>query len=326
MDGSYLPVLIMAAIGVTGFGMTVVSFVIMRRRGGKGQAIRPVADGLRSLLRRLTVVGGLLCVLFFAGVVLLLVLGRTNAQKHTRESLKQQYAAIADRRDSSQTSSSGAFDPVEHAKAIGYSDDEIQSVPQGVICLGCGNPIAVAGLKEGETVVDLGSGAGFDAFLAARKVGPKGKVIGVDMTAEMVAKATESARKGNCQNVLFKVGEIEHLPLEDDSIDVAISNCVVNHCPDKLAAFKEIRRCLKPKGRIVIADLVVVGTFPAEVLEDKTWGKWLAVASEKQEYLEAVGKAGFKGIAVVSERASPTAQKNERLRGRIISIVVKACK
>jgi arsenite methyltransferase len=261
-----------------------------------------------------------------AGLVLLPIRGTAHGQKDTQKPMKQPHAVTATEQDASRSRRSESVDPLEHAKSIGYSEEDIRSVPKGVICRGCGNPIALAAPKAGETVLDLGSGAGFDAFLSSQKVGPSGKVVGVDMDAEIVAKATESSLKGNFTNVLFKQGKIEHLPLENDSVDVAISNCVINYCPDKVAAFQEIRRCLKPNGRMVIADLVTVGTFSAEVLEDKAWGKWLAVASGKQRYLDAIEKAGFREIVVVSERTFPTAENDVRLRGRIISIQLKASK
>ena len=260
------------------------------------------------------------------GLVLLPIRGTAHGQEDTQEPVKEPHAAMATEQDSPRPRRPGAVDPLEHAKSIGYSEDDIRSIPEGVMCRGCGNPIALAAPKAGETVLDLGSGGGFDAFLASQKVGPSGKVVGVDMDAEIVAKATESSLKGNFKNVLFKQGKIEHLPLENDSVDVAISNCVINYCPDKVAAFQEIRRCLRPNGRMVIADLVTVGKFPAEVLKDKVWGKWLAVASGKQRYLDAIEKAGFREIVVVSERTFPTSENDVRLRGRIISIQLKASK
>ena len=243
-----------------------------------------------------------------------------------KERLREQYAAVSGDQEPCESSTCRAFDPMEHARSIGYSEEEIRSLPDGVICLGCGNPVALAELRAGEIVLDLGAGGGFDAFLAAQRVGPTGKVIGVDMTAEMVAKATENARKGGYTNVVFRQGEIENLPLEDESVDVAISNCVVSHCLDKIAAFKEIRRCLKPNGRLVLADLVTAGAFPSEALEDQVWGGWLAVASGKREYLDAIEQAGFREVVVVSEHGSPSADKDDRLRGRIISIRMKAYK
>jgi arsenite methyltransferase len=215
---------------------------------------------------------------------------------------------------------------LEHAKSLGYSDQELTGIPEGVVCHGCGNPVALAELKDGETLLDLGSGGGLDALLAARRVGTTGKVIGIDASAEAVAKATDNAAKGHFANVVFQQGEIANLPLEDESVDAVISNCVLNYAEGKLAAFKELFRCLKPGGRIVITDLVAEGEFSEEALQDKVWGDWLRRAAGKRDYLKAIAEAGFKEVAVVRQTTFPMAEDDERLRGRIISIAVKAWK
>jgi len=211
---------------------------------------------------------------------------------------------------------------------MGYSDQEIASVPESsLVGLGCGNPTALAGLKEGETVLDIGSGAGLDAFLAARKVDHKGKVIGVDTTAEMVERARRSAQEGGYQNVEFRLGEMEHLPLDDESVDVVISNCVMNHAPDKGAAFREAWRVLRPNGRIHVADLVTKGRLPpADTPGLEVWAEWLAAAVGKEEYLDAIRKAGFKDIVVVEGKPFDSPAMKGPLVEKIISLQVTAYK
>jgi arsenite methyltransferase len=217
-------------------------------------------------------------------------------------------------------------DPVQHAKSIGYTEEEMRSVPEGLATHGCGNPTALAELQEEETVLDLGSGGGLDAFLAARRVGSKGRVIGIDKSAEMVARATKYAAKGNYTNVVFQVGQMERLPLESESVDVAISNCVINHAADKSLVFKELFRCLQSPGRMMVTDLVAEGPFSQAALDDTVWGEWLTHASGKREYLEAIRTAGFEEIAVAAESQFPMAEADERLRGKITSIAVRAYK
>ncbi len=218
-------------------------------------------------------------------------------------------------------------DPRAHAKSFGYSEEELKTVPVDVVMsLGCGNPVALAELRQGEIVLDLGCGGGLDAFLAAQRVGLTGRVIGVDVTPEMVKRANENAGKTSLENVEFKHAPIERLPLDDGSIDVAISNCVMNHCSDKVLAFKEVYRVLKPGGRMCVSDLVAAGTFSADALKDEVWGEWLAVAQSRSDYLRAIEQAGFQEVKVEGEAAFPMAEKDDRLKGRIASIRVTARK
>lgn len=221
---------------------------------------------------------------------------------------------------------SDAFDSIRYAKSLGYSEDELRSVPEGLVCHGCGNPVALAELQAGEVVLDLGSGEGLDALLAAKRVGPKGRVIGVDSSVEKISKARDAASKGPYTNVVFTVGRMEALPLEEASVDVVISNCVINHAADKLAIFKELLRCLRPGRRLVVTDLVAEGVFSQAALTDEVWGEWLGVALGKQEYLRSIEKAGFRNLEMVRETVFPMAEQDERLRGKIVSIGVKAYK
>jgi ubiquinone/menaquinone biosynthesis C-methylase UbiE len=172
--------------------------------------------------------------------------------------------------------------------------------------LGCGNPLALASLKLGEIVLDLGSGAGFDCFLAAQKVGDTGKVIGVDMTNEMIEKARDNARKGNYSNVEFRLGEIEHLPVADNFADVLISNCVINLSPDKAQVFHEAFRALKPGGRLMISDIVLLAELPEPIQQSiDAYVGCLAGALLKDDYLGKISAAGFQHVEVVDETIFP---------------------
>ena len=189
------------------------------------------------------------------------------------------------------------------SKNIGYSEDEMNAVPQGAnLGLGCGNPIALTSIKEGETVLDLGSGAGFDSFLAASRVGPTGRVIGVDMTSEMINKARENAAKGSYSNVQFRQGELEDLPVEDNSVDVVISNCVINLVPDKKKAFIEAFRVLKPGGRLMVSDLVKRQELPDSIRKSiEGYVGCISGAAMKDAYLDVIRSAGFDEVAVIEE-------------------------
>jgi len=195
----------------------------------------------------------------------------------------------------------------EISKRIGYGDEELRSVPEGAnLGLGCGNPLAMASLKEGETVLDLGSGAGFDCFLAANIVGKEGKVIGVDMTPDMIDRARDNARKGNYTNVEFRLGEIENIPSADNSVDIVISNCVINLAPDKEKVFKEAFRILKPGGRLMISDIVLLKELPDAIRDSiEAYVGCVAGAIMKDEYLKTVNNAGFKDLQVLGEEEFP---------------------
>jgi arsenite methyltransferase len=190
------------------------------------------------------------------------------------------------------------------ALRMGYTPEDLAVVPdEANLGLGCGAPLVTAQVRPGETVLDLGSGAGFDAFIAARAVGPEGRVIGVDMTPEMVAKARENARKAEVDNVEFRYGLIEEMPVEDDTIDVLISNCVINLSPDKPAVFREAFRVLKPGGRVAVSDIVLSEPLPAKVAENMAaYVGCVAGASLLDDYLGYLRGAGFEEITVAESR------------------------
>ncbi len=193
------------------------------------------------------------------------------------------------------------------SRAIGYSDEELTSVPEGAnLGLGCGNPVALVSLKEGEVILDLGAGAGFDCFLAANRVGKKGKVIGVDMTPEMVEKARENAQKGGYENVEFRLGEIENLPAGDNSVDVVISNCVINLSPDKKRVFGEAFRVLKSGGRLMVSDIVLLKELPDFIRNSvAAYIGCISGALMKDEYIKMIREAGFQDVRVIDETVFP---------------------
>lgn len=226
-----------------------------------------------------------------------------------REKVREGYAAIAEGGGSCcgparSCCCAGGNEAVELAQAIGYSADELAELPEGAnMGLSCGNPVALASLKPGDVVADLGSGGGFDVFIAGRKVGPEGRAIGVDMTPEMVSKARGNAAAYRGQtgldNVEFRLGEIEHLPLADNSVDVVISNCVINLSTDKEQVFREIYRVLKPGGRLAVSDIVTNGDLPEAVKNDLVaWAGCVAGAVDIEVYKQAIEKAGLVDVAV----------------------------
>ncbi len=193
------------------------------------------------------------------------------------------------------------------SKSVGYSENELNIIPEGAnLGLGCGNPIALASLKEGETVLDLGSGAGVDCFLAAERVGKNGKVVGVDMTPEMIEKAEGNAKKGGYENVEFRLGEIENLPVADNSVDVLISNCVINLVPDKKKAFQEAFRVLRQGGRLMISDIVLLKKLPDAIKDSvEAYIGCVSGAILKNEYMETIKAAGFHDIRIINESIFP---------------------
>ncbi len=227
-------------------------------------------------------------------------------ESRIRKFVRDRYAGIAMQGGSccgTNTACGGSGFAELASRKVGYSKEELESVPQGAnLGLGCGNPIALASLKEGETVLDLGSGAGFDCFLAAREVGPAGQVIGVDMTPEMIEKARENARKGGYGNVEFRLGEIEHLPAADGSVDAVISNCVVNLSTAKERVFAEAYRVLKPGGRVMISDLVLSRELPEGMAGSlAAYAGCISGAVRKEEYIHYLEMTGFRDIRVVEE-------------------------
>ena len=256
-------------------------------------------------------------------------------KKKIKERVKKGYAKIAQQGGSCCPTSSCCGNTANLAqnisKTIGYTEEEMSAVPEDAnLGLGCGNPVAIASLGEGEVVLDLGSGAGFDAFLAAAKVGEKGRVIGVEMTPEMLEKARTNAEKGGYDNVEFRSGEIEKLPVEDSSIDVIISNCVINLSPEKQKVFGEAFRVLKPGGRLMISDLVLVKELPDAIKESvEAYVGCLAGAIKKEEYLKFLTIAGFQEVKIISQSNYPVDAMFNNLKGAedaVASIKVSAVK
>ncbi len=240
-----------------------------------------------------------------------------------------------------------AADTVKISKGVGYSESDLSEIPDGAnLGLGCGNPVAMASLKKGETVLDLGSGAGIDCFLASQKVGETGRVIGVDMTPEMLEKARANCEKFKYQNIEFRLGEIENLPVANETADAIISNCVINLSPDKDRVFSEAFRVLKPGGRLMVSDITLKKKLPEELAESiGAYVGCVAGAMLTDDYLGSIKKAGFAGIKIVDETRFPgdnwsndplvksvvdesglSKQKLKELAGSIVSVKVFAQK
>jgi arsenite methyltransferase len=210
-----------------------------------------------------------------------------------------------------------------------YPASLLTSLPEDVanFSLGCGNPINVAALQSGETVLDLGSGGGLDCFLAAKKVGETGRVIGVDMTPEMLERARQASSRLGVQNVEFRAGYLEKLPVEAASVDVVISNCVINLSPDKPQVFREVFRILKPGGRVAVSDIVTDGPLPEELKKDKeAWGACVAGALDKSEYITGLTDAGFTDVNVQPKGDASDLIEAVGLKGKIFSATITARK
>lgn len=225
-----------------------------------------------------------------------------------KEQVREHYGAIAEQ--AARGAASSCCSPtVEVVSLVDYGDLASNVVSGSDLGLGCGAPTLAADLRPGQTVLDLGSGAGIDVFLAARAVGPAGRVIGVDMTPAMLARAQANAEKGGFSNVEFRQGEIEHLPVDDASIDVVLSNCVINLVPDKGQAFREVYRVLRPGGRFSISDIVTYGQIPEALRNDLTlWAECITGALDREDYLGLIRAAGFRDVRVETETTYDAAE------------------
>ena len=256
-------------------------------------------------------------------------------EQYIKEKVKERYGKIALTGNSDCCcvpgeccSDNGQPSAIESTKLIGYDAKDIESIPEAsVLGVGWGAPTKFAGIKEGEIVVDLGSGAGIDVFLSANRVGKSGKVIGVDMTDEMLEKARKNAKDNGYTNVQFVKGDIEsRIPVDDNTADVVISNCVINLTPDKVATFKEIHRILKNDGgRMLISDLVTDREKSQDSINSDKWCSCIDGALTKKNYLDSIGKAGFQTVDVLEEKAYIYDQVDSEKR-KISSLVIKAVK
>lgn len=251
-----------------------------------------------------------------------------SSSETVREEVRRRYGATA----SGESACGDGCCTSTDATALGYSAEDAAAAPEAAdLGLGCGNPLAIASLKNGQVVLDLGSGAGFDCFLAARAVGKSGKVIGVDMTHEMLRKARDNAQKNGFTNVEFRLGEIEALPVADNSVDVIISNCVINLSPEKQRVFNEAFRVLKSGGRLAVADMVATASLPNEIKSD--WAAYtgcIAGASEIVELEQMLGNSGFKDIKIAPKDSSRSFIREwlpgKRIEDYLISATIEAVK
>ena len=234
-----------------------------------------------------------------------------NDKEAIREFITQKYGSIAVQGGEDCCGGGGGWDtgtakPGEASLKLGYSPEDLASVPQGAnLDLGCGNPVSLAALKEGETIVDLGCGPGLDCFLARIQVGETGRVIGIDMTPDMLALARKNARESGYDNVEFRMGEIEHLPVADCTVDAVISNCVINLSSDKQQVYNEIYRTLKPGGRLAISDVLAIAPLPAEITQDLDLiSCWIGGAEYPEDIHRMLQNAGFKEITLTPKENS----------------------
>src|SRR5215208_6176896 len=264
-------------------------------------------------------------------------------EHHIKDKIKERYGKIAltgtetccaptINIDDKKSISSGCCSPNNSATAIGYETKELESIPKAsVLGVGCGAPLHYAAAKDGETIVDLGSGAGIDVFLSANKVGGSGKVMGIDMTDEMLEKGRRNAKENGYTNVEFRKGDIEkRIPVDDNSVDLVISNCVINLTTEKMNTFKEVNRILKQgQGRMVISDLVTNKEVSGDSIDSDKWCSCIDGALTKENYLDSIRKAGFENPEILEEKLYTQEENDDRVdenKRRISSIVVKAVK
>ncbi len=261
-----------------------------------------------------------------------------NAGGDIRDTVRERYGSLVEGSSCGCGCSTGEVSccatDTDAMATLGYSAEQLAAIPEGAnLGLGCGNPLAHAAVRPGETVLDLGSGAGIDAFLASREVGSNGHVIGVDMTPSMIRRARENAERGEYRNVEFRLGEIENLPVADASVDVIISNCVINLSPDKPRVFAEAYRALKPGGRLVVSDLVLTRPIPDAVRTSvEAYVGCIAGASLRDDYLRLVREGGFGDVTVLEERgygsasSLPTVVVEAKAWDAIASVKVRGVK
>jgi len=232
------------------------------------------------------------------------------SSQEIKKHVKKRYAEHAVRAQSSCSCGAGCCGAPQTrswAEQIGYTTDELSDLPQEAVAAaaGCGNPTAITNLKEGETVLDLGSGGGIDVILAAHKVGPEGKAIGVDMTDEMISLANRNAAEAGVTNIEFRKGDIEELPVEDGSVDVVISNCVINLAPDKDRVFAEVYRVLRPGGRLMVSDIVTDGELPEHIKNDlDSWAGCVAGAMDGGDFMDKLRETGFTDVRELARRGN----------------------